>query len=159
VLRAISLFCVLFATWLLLSGHGEPLLIGLGAASCLVVVLIARRMEIVDHEGHPFQLTTWRVPLFWAWLCWEILKAAWDVARRCVSPGPPIDPRVIRVPVSQKTDLGMVTYANSITLTPGTISMRTFRNEIEVHALTGPAADDLESGAMDRFVTRVEGIE
>ncbi|MEQ8696492.1 MAG: Na+/H+ antiporter subunit E [Bauldia litoralis] len=156
MLRAISLFCVLFATWLLLSGHTDPLLIGFGVASCALVVFIARRMDIVDREGHPVHLT-WRVPLFWAWLGWQILKSSWDVARRCVLPGPPIDPRVIRVPVNQKTDLGVVTYANAITLTPGTVSMRTFRAEIEVHALTGGSADDLESGEMNRFVARVEG--
>ena len=156
MLRAISLFCVLFATWLLLSGHTDPMLVGFGVASCALAVYIARRMDIVDHEGHPVHLT-WRIPLFWAWLGWQILKSSWDVARRCVSPGPPIDPRIIRVPVSQKTDVGVVTYANSITLTPGTVSMRTFRDEIEVHALTGAAADDIESGEMDRFVTKVEG--
>lgn len=156
MLRAISLFCVLFATWLLLSGHTDPLLVGFGVASCALAVFIARRMEIVDHEGHPVHLS-WRIPLFWAWLGLQILKSSWDVARRCVSPGPPIDPRVIRVPVSQKTDVGVVTYANSITLTPGTVSMRTFHSEIEVHALTGSSADDLEGGKMDRFVTRVEG--
>ncbi len=156
MLRAVSLFAVLFVTWLLLSGVYEPLIVGFGVASCLLAVLIARRMEIVDHEGHPVHLG-WRAPLYWVWLGWEVVKSNIDVAKRIVSPGLPISPTVVTVKTSQSTELGQVTYANSITLTPGTISLRVDKDSIYVHALSRDAAAALEQGEMDRRVTETEG--
>lgn len=153
MLRLIGLFCVLIVTWLLMSGHYEPLIIGFGVVSCIAIILIVRRMDIVDKEGFPLRRILY-IPLYWLWLIWEIIKANWDVAKRCVMPGSTIDPLVITVPSTQKTDLGVATYANSITLTPGTISMRTYSNEIEVHALTKEAAEGVETGEMDRRVTQ-----
>lgn len=156
MLRAVSLFAVLFVTWLLLSGVYEPLLIAFGVASCLLAVLIARRMEIVDHEGHPVHLGR-RVSLYWVWLGWEVVKSNIDVAKRIVAPGLPISPTVVTVKTSQATEIGQVTYANSITLTPGTISMRVGKDSIDVHALSRDAAAALEQGEMDRRVTEIEG--
>ncbi|MDP6037346.1 MAG: Na+/H+ antiporter subunit E, partial [Candidatus Latescibacteria bacterium] len=75
---------------------------------------------------------------------------------RVLSPGLPISPRVVRVVATQKTDLCRVIYANSITLTPGTVSLVLDGEEIVVHALTKEAADDVESGDMDRRVTGLE---
>jgi len=75
-----------------------------------------------------------------------------DVARRILSPGVPISPKLIEVPASQRTDLGKVIYANSITLTPGTISIRIRDGMILVHALSEEAADELLQGEMDRRV-------
>lgn len=155
--RVLSLLAVLIATWLLLSGHYEPLLLVLGALSCLLGVAIARRMDIVDHEGHPIHLS-WRAPFYWIWLAWQILLANLDVARRILSPNLPINPRVITVTAKETTELGQVIFANSITLTPGTVSMRLQSGEIEVHALTQSAAEDLLSGKMDRRVAKVEDI-
>ena len=156
--RAISLGLFLLIVWLLLSGHYEPLLIGLGVVSCIAIVLIANRMDVVDREGHPVQLGL-RAPLFWLWLGWEVVKANIHVARRVLGLGPPIDPSVITVKTSQKTELGKVIYANSITLTPGTISLRVTNEAIEVHALTRETAADLMDGGMDRRVTQMEGRE
>ena len=68
----------------------------------------------------------------------------------------PIAPRVFRVKTSQRTELGQVIYANSITLTPGTVSINLFDDEIEVHALTVAGAAGLEEGTMDRRVTELE---
>lgn len=154
--RAISLGLFLFVVWLLLSGHYQPLLIGLGIASSVAVVLIAHRMEVIDHEGHPVQLG-WRTPLYWLWLGWEVVKANLHVARRVLTPGLAIEPGMISVPTSQRSELGKVIYANSITLTPGTIALRITEDAIEVHALTRETAADLESGNMDRRVSRMEG--
>ncbi len=156
MLRAVSLFIVLFAVWLLLSGHYTPMLIGLGVISCAAAVLIARRMDIVDREGHPVHLGL-RAPLYWAWLGWEIVKSNIFVMGRILSPALTISPTVVRVTTHQQSDLGVVTYANSITLTPGTVSMRVEKDEIEVHALTAELAEDLAGGSMDLKVVRVEG--
>lgn len=154
-MRLISLFFVLLGTWLLMSGHYEPLIIIFGVGSCLAAVLVGRRMDIVDHEGHPLQLS-WKLPGYWLWLGVQIVKSNVDVAFRCILPGNRIDPCIVMASTTQKTSVGVVTYANSITLTPGTISMRVYDEEIEVHALTSAAANDVLTGDMD---TRVDGIE
>ena len=155
LLHSISLGLVLFGVWLLLSGFFEPLLLGLGFLSCVIVVLIANRMDVIDHEGQPVQLG-WRILTYWVWLAVEIVKANLDVARRILDPKLPIDPVLVRVKASQASELGQVIYANSITLTPGTVSMRVGGGEILVHAIAREMAEDLEGGEMDRRVTAVE---
>ena len=153
--HSVSLALVLFGLWLLLSGFFEPLLITLGAISAVVVVLLAHRMDVIDHEGHPIHLT-WRALLFWPWLAGEIVKANLDVARRVLDPKLPISPTLVRVKASQKTDLGQVIYANSITLTPGTVSVDLQDGHILVHALSRDGAQELAGDEMDRRVSSLE---
>lgn len=155
MLHTASLTVALFTFWYLLSGHNELMLLILGVLSCLIVVWIALRMDVIDHESHPIHLSA-RLPGYWLWLLWEIVKANFTVARIVWSPRPPISPRVIRVTPSQQTDLGRVIYANSITLTPGTVSIHVEHTHIDVHALTATLAEDLAHGIMDRRVTRLE---
>jgi multicomponent Na+:H+ antiporter subunit E len=155
-LYTLSSVLVLYGFWLLLSGYFTAFLMTAGAGSAIAVVALAHRMDLVDHEGHPIHLG-WRVLAYWPWLFREIIKSAWDVSRIIVDPRLPISPTMIRVPTSQKTAVGVVTYANSITLTPGTISMEVKHGEILVHALTRAAAEGLQEGEMDRRVTWFEG--
>ena len=156
--RALSLGIVLFATWMLLSGkfsldHG--LVLGLGIASVVLVVLIAVRMDVVDHEGHPIQLT-YRFIGYWLWLLVEIVKSSLDVTRRIWSPSLPISPTMYILKVGQPGELGQVIYANSITLTPGTVTVRLDGGDIMVHAIAREVGDGLAAGEMDRRVTRLE---
>ncbi|MBI4194325.1 MAG: Na+/H+ antiporter subunit E [Betaproteobacteria bacterium] len=152
----LSSILVLFVFWLLLSGNFTAFLIAAGAGSAIGVVLLARRMEVVDHEGHPIHLS-WRLVTYWPWLFKEIAKSAWGVTKIILNPRLPISPTLVRVPTSQKSTVGVVTYANCITLTPGTISVEVKEGEILVHALTRESADGLLEGEMDRRVTRFEG--
>ena len=156
MLHSISLGLLLFGVWLLLSGIFEPLLLGLGVVSCLVVVLIAHRMDVIDREGHPIHLA-WRIVIYWFWLALEIVKSNIDVARRILDPKLPIHPLLIRLPASQKSELGLVIYANSITLTPGTVSVQVAAGEILVHAIAEEPAEALRQGDMDRRVSAAEG--
>jgi multicomponent Na+:H+ antiporter subunit E len=153
--RALILGIALGGVWLLWSGHFTSLLVGLGFASTVGVVLLARRMGVVDREGVPADLAG-RMLLYLPWLLWEIFKANVDVALRVLRPSLPISPRVVRVRAGQATDLGRVIYANSITLTPGTVSISVDGDVITVHALSREAADGLTAGAMDRRVQRVD---
>lgn len=152
----IALWTVMMVVWLLWSGHYTPLLVTLGALSSLFVVQIAHRMGIADDEGAPIGTL---VPflLYAPWLGWEIVKSNLDVARRILGPSSGIAPRLIRVKTSQRSDLGRTIYANSITLTPGTVSVDLQGDEIVVHALTPEAAEGVAAGEMDRRVTRLEG--
>lgn len=147
---------VLFGTWLLWSGHFETMFIGFGIFSSIFVLFLYARMERligVSHEP--------RLGLRWIgyapWILLKIAKANWDVARIILKPSLPIKPKLIRIRASQKTDLAKVVYANSITLTPGTITLDVQDDKFLVHALTDEAAADLDSGEMDRRVSDMEG--
>ena len=155
-MRLVSTFLVLFAFWLLLSGYFTAFLMVSGAISALAVVLFARRMDVVDHEGHPVHLAPRALLSYWPWLFKEIVKSAWSVATIILHPRLPISPTLVRVRATQKTDVGRATFANSITLTPGTISVEVGREEFLVHALTQSTALDLATGDMDRRVTDFE---
>jgi multicomponent Na+:H+ antiporter subunit E len=156
MIRSLSVIVTLFAFWLVLSGYFTAFLLSMGVLSALVVTGFGHRMEVVDHEGHPIHLTP-SAFTYWPWLFKEIVKSAWDVSRIIVSPTLPISPTLLRVKASQKSAVGQVVYANSITLTPGTISVAVERDEILVHALTRKGAEDLAGGEMDRRVCAFEG--
>lgn len=156
MLHAVSLGSVLFFLWLLLSGHFEPLLLSLGVASVVSIVLLARRMDLIDREGHPVHLG-WRAFVYWPWLMWEIIKANLDVAGAILGRRNAIAPRILQITAGQKSDLGRVIYANSITLTPGTVTIAIERHVFRVHALTTVAAEGVLSGEMNRRVIEVEG--
>jgi multicomponent Na+:H+ antiporter subunit E len=154
MLKHIVLFAALLALWLLLSGHYTPLLLTLGTVSSAVVVAIAHRLEVTDEEGVPLRILSviWR---FWPWLSKEVVKANLEVMRRIISPRLDISPQIFYFTPTQNTATGLVTHANSITLTPGTVTV-----EIEedgrflVHALTR----ELGEGAAARLGDgRVEG--
>lgn len=146
----------LVAVWFLWSGHTDTLLVSLGLCSCALVVALVMRMGTVDDEGVPFASLP-RLLIYLPWLGWQIVGSNLHVARRVLSPGMPIAPRMIRVRSGQQSEAGQVLLANSITLTPGTVSVRLHPGEIEVHALTAEAAAELADGEMDRRVTRVAG--
>jgi len=146
------------AVWLLNSGHYTLLMISFGVASCLLVVFLSLRMGIVDDEAEPVHLIP-RALIYMPWLVKEIFKSNIDVARRVLTPGRPrISPRLIEAGTSQESDLGRVIYANSITLTPGTVSIRVHGTYITVHAISDEVAEGLLEGEMDRRVTRFEGL-
>jgi multicomponent Na+:H+ antiporter subunit E len=158
VKAAVSLFGLLMALWLFNSGHYTPLLISFGIGSSLLVLALSLRMGIVDDEGVPVHLLP-RVVRYLPWIAKEVFLANLDVARRILSFGKPdISPRLFDAPTSQKSDLGRVLYANSITLTPGTVSIRVHGQKILVHAIAEEVADGLLEGEMDRRVTWLEGF-
>ncbi len=152
-----GLFVLLFGTWLLWSGHYTPMLIGFGVGSCALVLLLSRRMGIVDDEGFPLGLTP-RILRYLPWLAIEVIKSNLELARRVLDPRLPIGPELVELTASQRTDLGRVTYANSITLTPSTVTIEAESDgAFLVHAVSPETAADLRSGEMDRQVTRMEG--
>ena len=153
-----SLAAALFLFWLALSGHYTPFLIGAGIVSALAIAAFGLRVGYADEEGHPVDVLRGAL-LYWPWLFVEIAKSAWNVARIIVDPKLPISPHLIRPKTSQRTAVGIATYANSITLTPGTITVEVDRRDREflVHALTAESAAGVAEGGMDRRVTAFEG--
>jgi multicomponent Na+:H+ antiporter subunit E len=154
----LSLGLTLFSFWILLSGHYTVITVTAAVLSAMAVVAMAARMKLLDREGHPIHLL-WRVIGYHPWLARQILGSAWDVSKLILDPKLPISPTLVEVHGSQRTALGLATYANSITLTPGTLSARVRGDDILVHAITREGAKQLETGEMDRRVTDFEGGE
>ena len=140
--------------WLLLSGHYDPLLLTLGVLSCITCLYVTWKAKFIDEEGLPLHLLI-RLPIYTVWLFKEIIKANIDTAKIIILNNP--DPQNFRVKSSQKTEAGKVTYANSITLTPGTVTTVLDGDILEVHALSSDMADDVKSGAMDKKISWLEG--
>lgn len=154
--HALALSLLLSCFWLVNSGHYTPLILSFMVVSVFFVVVLSHAMDVVDGEAQPLHIT-FRLPVYVIWLAKEVFLANIAVAT-CVWRGPgSISPRTIRVRASQNTDVGVVIYANSITLTPGTVSIDLDGKDIVVHALTEAAEADLLTGEMDRRVCRVEG--
>ena len=153
--HTIYLSLALAAFWWLNSGHDTVLLLSLGLVSIAFVLTIARRMDVVDHEAPPLHLTL-KLPGFYAWLIKEIVLANISVVKHIWLGNKTISPTMITIKASQKTDVGKVIYANSITLTPGTVSIALEGDEITVHALLRESITALEAGEMDRRVTQLE---
>ena len=154
IIKALLLFVFYFVIWLLLSGHYDPLLLTLGVLSCITCLYVTWKAKFIDEEGLPLHLLI-RLPIYTLWLFKEIIKANIDTAKIIILNNP--DPQNFRVKSSQKTEAGKVTYANSITLTPGTVTTELDGDILEVHALSSDMADDVKSGAMDKKVSWLEG--
>ena len=155
-MRLLSLFVALFLFWLALSGHFTPFLMGAGLVCSALCVLAAHHMRAADGEGHPLQLFR-RASTYFPWLVWEICKSCWAVTKIILDPRLPITATMTQVRATQRTTVGLATYANSITLTPGTITTGVKGDTLTVHALVREGALDLEGGGMDARVTRFEG--
>lgn len=155
MLHSISLFASLLVFWLLLSGYFTAFLLAAGVGSALAVVWFARRLHVVDFEGHPIQLGS-RALMYWPWLIKEIVKSAWDVSKIILNPALPISPTLVRFRPSQRSVMGLVIHAQSITLTPGTITIEAEMDEFLVHGLTQSSAQGVIGSEMDRRVTACE---
>lgn len=156
-MRIVVTAVILMALWLAMSGIYKPMLIGLGVASVVLVLVIIRRMDTADGDRLDIRLRPLGLLAYFLWLMVEIAKANWAVTKIVLSPGMKMRQHMFRVPHSQKSDLGQVIYANSITLTPGTITVGVDGQELNIHALTQEGADDLKDGGMDRRVCQFEG--
>jgi multicomponent Na+:H+ antiporter subunit E len=156
VKHLVALAVSLMVVWLLWSGHYDAFLLTLGGMSVAFVVALCWRMGIVDGESVPLGLRYGRWSFYLVWLAKEIVVANLDVTRRILKREMPIRPRMIELISHQQTDLGRVIYANSITLTPGTVAVDVQEDRIRVHALSAGEADDELSSDMNDRVTRME---
>jgi len=147
VKHIISLGALLFALWMGLSGQLNALMISLGLASTIAIVAIAHRMDTIDHEKYPAHMNLLLLR-FWLFLAGEVVKANIDVIKRIFKPGKNISPQLFELPLTLKTDLSRVIYANAITMTPGTVSTNLDEKTVTVHTLSIEAAQDLQRGRM-----------
>ena len=151
--KSITLFIVLFGFWLLMSGYYTPLILSLGVISCLICVYLTIKGKFLDNETLPIYFFP-RLIQYTFWLIKEILKSNITTAKVIIMKSE--KPELFSVKASQKTNEGKVTYANSITLTPGTVTTQIKNDIFEVHALTKDFGDDVRSSDMDKMVTWLE---
>ncbi|MEM7730649.1 MAG: Na+/H+ antiporter subunit E [Pseudomonadota bacterium] len=137
---ATILLFALAATWWVLSGYTKPLLLTLGAISLGLVLLICWRMKILDRETAPY-MTVPQTLAYFGWLFVEIIKANIAVVRQILSPDMEVSPTLTKIPTGTKSDLARTMFANSITLTPGTVSVALEDDHILVHALLSEMSD------------------
>lgn len=133
-----------------------PFLIAAGVGSSIAVLMFSRRMEVIGEEQAPCRLHWFKLLAYGPWLIKEIILAAWDVSKRILHPKLPISPTLVEFIPSQKMDAGLAIHANSITLTPGTISVEIEHGRFLVHALSSEAAASLDGSEMDRRCAALE---
>ena len=143
--------------WAAFSGLTEPLPVVAGLISVILVLIVSGRMAIESASSSTVPLHWWHLPGYLLRLLVDILIANVLVARIILSPGlAGARPCVLRVPAKQKNAVTLMIHANSITLTPGTLSLRLEPGYIFVHSLKG-SEPELEQGELDRRVSRLEG--
>jgi len=144
-----------FATWLLWSGLYKPLLINLGVLSCLLTLLIAKRMGFFGADVFSLHLTGRLVP-FWGWLSKELVKSNIEVARIVLSPRMVISPTIVNLQALPKGRVSQAILGNAITLTPGTVTIDDYEGQLIVHCLTRDGARELQAGEMNRRAAALE---
>lgn len=157
MMRALFLFLILGGFWALLSGQfHNTFLIGAGAVCIAFTVWLGGRMGLLDDEGVPARFYGPMVP-YVPWLAWQVILSNWDVLKRIWSSDMPIDPRMAKIPFATRSGFVTTTYANSITLTPGTVTVDVNEREMLIHCLTKEGEDGLLEGDMERHAKRLEG--
>ena len=142
--RYAALLSLLITAWLLWSGIYTPLLLGLGALSCVLSLYLAHRVGFFD-EAFSLQVIP-RLPRYWGWLLLEITKSSFDVARIILRRHPPISPTVVEFEAAPRGPVGQAILGNSITLTPGTLTLDVYKGRLRVHCLTQAGAKAVLSG-------------
>lgn len=150
-----GLVAALTLFWVMLSGYWIPLILCLGVGSILFCVYIAHRMDVCDREGQPLHVAL-RGFGYFPWLLKEIVVSNLAVAKVILNGK--VRPQVLVVEATQSDELGQVVYANSITLTPGTVTIAERDGKFVVHALMDDTADGLRTGDMnDRVCLLMDG--
>lgn len=147
---------ILAGAWLLWSGMYKPLLLGLGVFSCILTVYLAHRMRFFDANFFALRFSS-RLFVFWLWLLKEIVVSSIEVARVVLARHVRLSTKVVEIDASDLDLVDQALLGNSITLTPGTLTMDVTDGRMLVHALTAEGADSIAAGEMQRRVAALRG--
>jgi multicomponent Na+:H+ antiporter subunit E len=151
----LATFIILLGLWLVLSGHYDSFHITLGIICCALVAFLSHDLLFpVFQWGRSFAVFT-RFMAYLPWLFYQIILANLHVAKMVLHPKMPINPRIVEFDSKLESNLAFTTLGNSITLTPGTITVDIREGKYFVHALTTKVADDLLSGDMENRVAAI----
>ncbi|BFM13797.1 Na+/H+ antiporter subunit E [Simiduia litorea] len=154
--RLALLLLVLIVAWLLWSGIYKPLLIGLGAFSCLLSLYMAHRMGALDDSVYSWSAFP-RLPLYWIWLLKEIALSSFKIAKIILSRDLPISPTLVVIDTLPTDPVGQVILGNSISLTPGSVTLDIYQGKLTAHCLTQAGAKALLEGEINRRVAALKG--
>ena len=149
VRSALLLTVLLVIAWLFWSGIYKPLLLWLGAVSCVLSVYLAHRVGFFNRPTGLHVLP--RLPRYWFWLLGEIGRSSIEVCRIVLHPRLPIDPSVVELPAAPQGPVGQVILSNAITLAPGTVTLDLHNGNLLVHCLTPTSAQSLADGPGNRL--------
>ncbi len=142
--------------WLLLSGYIQPLLLTFGIASVVIVLFVLKRMDDVDQEKQEIG-SGLRLMRYLPWLTWQIISSSLQVTKLIWGSADKVSPSLATIKVGNIPPNRRALYANSITLTPGTLSVDLVGDEITVHALQKSSIDELEQKVMEKKITQIWG--
>ena len=155
-MRYIITFIILYVNWVIWSGKFDAFHLSLGVIACLIVTFTTHDLLFKRTQFSLRDITeVFRLFAYIPWLIYQIILANIHVASLVLNPRMPIDPKMIRFKTKLKKDISLTTFANSITLTPGTITADIVDGELYIHALNQKVADDLMSGEMEKKVAHV----
>ncbi len=153
--NSLILFGLLLGTWFILSGFFSPFFISMGVLSCALSVGIVTWLYRKEADTPNIMPLLWRLPVYMLWLIKEMFVSTCFVTVQMWKPRLEIDSSFKWIPLNPHTEIGLTIYANSITLTPGTVSIKVRSNQILVHALQRETLEDLKSGTMEKKITTV----
>ncbi len=150
---------ILMGLWLLMSGHYDLFHIALGMLSVVVVLLLNLHMNSIQFFSRDVpeweQIQYGRGLAYIPWLSWEIILASLQVAYVVLHPRLPIKPTILRFTAKLPNAGARVILGNSITLTPGTVTLEIQDEEFVVHALIEDSASGLVDGTMPTKVAKL----
>lgn len=154
-MRWVSLTALLIVFWAVLSFElTQPFLVASGLLTAFLVARASKRTGLIPDGSPVMHVRT--VITYTPWLLWQIIVANVRVILLVWHPKLPIDPRVVEIPCSLKTNLGRAIYANSITLTPGTVTIEVEHDKLLIHALTAADEAGLNEGTMESLIKQLE---
>jgi multicomponent Na+:H+ antiporter subunit E len=155
----IVIFLLLFGIWIIFSGQFDAFHLSLGIISCLIVTAISSSFFFSNRSK---TLSTrigelMRLPGYMLWLLWQVVLSNIHILKMALTPGEikELDPSLVRIKTKLKTDFGKYALANSITLTPGTITIDIDGDEMLIHSISKHTADGVKDDTMERKVAQV----
>ncbi len=164
-LHKLILALVLFAFWMILSGRTETKFVVYGIITAIVTTWVTYPLLLVSNKSNTrlyyvFGVSPIKALQYFVWLMWQLWLANVDVLFATTSQDLDIDPKVCRFYFRAENPMATVILANSITLTPGTVTLNVTDDGLyEVHALTKGAAEGLLDGGMQKKVAWLFGEE
>ena len=157
------LACVLFAFWFLMSGKTDFKFLFYGVLTAIISAWVCVPLLLMPNADGTkkyfiFDVNLGKYAMYWLWLLNEVRKANIDVVKATVKSEMQIDPSVCRFRIKFDNPMAYTTLANSITLTPGTVTLNVTEDGLyEVHALNGGFADGLLEGGMQQKIAELFG--
>lgn len=151
-----SVWFVLFAFWVILSRKFDLFHLSVGVITVALVAWLQSLLKPLRQPGEP-RLGLFPVLLYVPWLLWQMIRSALYVGCLILWKRDKVDPQVVVFRSDQPSVVHHVILANSITLTPGTLTVDLQGDRYLVHALTRRTVEDLLEGTMSRKVARLSG--